>query len=1177
MKKIIIICCILLMILTLGAVSASENATSDSLTIDAETSLTEEGFDESLESNSDSDILSNGSSSGNFNELNTIIVNSKKNDEIKLDKDYIYNNTTDYSLINGIQISKRLTIDGQGHKIDGLNLSRIFYVTANSVSLKNISFVNSISSSDILNGDGGAIYWQGDRGTVSDCSFENCTASRGGAICGIYNLIINNSTFVNCYSTAPENDAGGALNLHESTVFNCIFVNCLANSHGGVVRLYDDFNITKCRFINCSSHWASALLLLNKGIVSDCMFENCFSNNSAILWSGEYEASIVNCTFINCLSNEYCGAIDMSGSDKKILDCNFINCSAINAGGAIYWHANGTISNCNFTNCSSAEGGGAIWGTSGSVYNCIFKNCYTTGGTSSAIWGISGSVYNCSFISCTGGGGAIWTDYCNVSYSSFENCEVGITGDNNHIFKCNFTNCHSNSAGAVDVGPNSSVLKCNFLNCFANDRGGAVMIGGSNVNVNDCSFVNCSAHTGGSIAFQNGNNGKLIEISNCNFENSLAQEGAAISIDSCFDFIISKCNFSNCNSTNIAGAVYINSINGTLSDCSFIKCTAEDKGGAIFISEKNALVNGCSFDKCEADYGGAIYIENDNSKITDCEFKNNKVYEAGGAIYAKNEGLIDNCSFNNNLADDSYGGAVYLESRFNIKSSTFKGNRALKGNSIWTDVNDQKITTNKFMLASNENRDDIIYGLPLKSIRNENYVYNGDRLVIIPNMNITCKDIVIGEDENFKVALPSDATGKITLTLKMDENTIKNQTYNLNQGSASEVFSNLGLGIYTVIIDYSGDAYYYDDLKNVTFTVRPVVNIAQNVVIGGNVEITIDLVQATGKIAIYLDGGIEEFLDIVDNKVTYTLPTNDIAARNHTLTFKYDGNDFDENVFNCWDNETGSYLPFEYDLYIQPMNVTVKENVASKNVGVVGIQVQSDAKGTLEVFINDQFYGVVDIVNGISSLDLSSYKNGKYVITWQYSGDDKYDNFSYSMNLTINNKITGGNLVMLYSSNAKYSVKFYIGGKLAKNVKVTFVIGGKTYRSANTNKNGVASIVIKKNPGSYKITSKALGVSITKKLTVSHIVTLKKVAVKKSAKNLVLTATLKKLNKKYLKGKKITFKFNGKKYTGKTNKKGVAKVTIKKSVLNKLKVGKKVTYQATYIKDTVKLSVKIKK
>ena len=88
--------------------------------------------------------------------------------------------------------------------------------------------------------------------------------------------------------------------------------------------------------------------------------------------------------------------------------------------------------------------------------------------------------------------------------------------------------------------------------------------------------------------------------------------------------------------------------------------------------------------------------------------------------------------------------------------------------------------------------------------------------------------------------------------------------------------------------------------------------------------------------------------------------------------------------------------------------------------------------------------------------------------------------------------------------------------------------------------------------------------------------TLKKVKIKKSAKKLVLTAKLTK-GKSSIKGKKVTFKFNGKTYKAKTNKKGIAKVTIKKKVLKKLKVGKKIKYQAKYGTLTVKNSAKVKK
>ena len=48
-------------------------------------------------------------------------------------------------------------------------------------------------------------------------------------------------------------------------------------------------------------------------------------------------------------------------------------------------------------------------------------------------------------------------------------------------------------------------------------------------------------------------------------------------------------------------------------------------------------------------------------------------------------------------------------------------------------------------------------------------------------------------------------------------------------------------------------------------------------------------------------------------------------------------------------------------------------------------------------------------------------------------------------------------------------------------------------------------------------------------------------------------------------------------FKAKADKKGVAKFTINKNVLKKLKAGKKVTYQGIYLKDTVKYTVKVKR
>ena len=61
-----------------------------------------------------------------------------------------------------------------------------------------------------------------------------------------------------------------------------------------------------------------------------------------------------------------------------------------------------------------------------------------------------------------------------------------------------------------------------------------------------------------------------------------------------------------------------------------------------------------------------------------------------------------------------------------------------------------------------------------------------------------------------------------------------------------------------------------------------------------------------------------------------------------------------------------------------------------------------------------------------------------------------------------------------------------------------------------------------------------------------------------------------------IKGKAIKFKFNGKTYSAKTSKKGIAQKTFKKSFIKKLKKGKTYAVQVTYLKDTIKTSLKVK-
>ena len=176
---------------------------------------------------------------------------------------------------------------------------------------------------------------------------------------------------------------------------------------------------------------------------------------------------------------------------------------------------------------------------------------------------------------------------------------------------------------------------------------------------------------------------------------------------------------------------------------------------------------------------------------------------------------------------------------------------------------------------------------------------------------------------------------------------------------------------------------------------------------------------------------------------------------------------------------------------------------------------------------------------------------------------------------------SANNIVMDYFDGTRFKVRVYddFAQPVAKGQKVTIVIKNKRY-TAYSDAKGYVSFKIPNavTPGSHTLKATFKGETISKTLKVKQVLKSKKtVTVKKSAKKLVLKATLKTSKNKAIKNKKIAFKFKGKTYKAKTNKKGVAKVTVKKKVIKKLKKGKKYSVKITYLKDTIKSTVKVKR
>ena len=155
---------------------------------------------------------------------------------------------------------------------------------------------------------------------------------------------------------------------------------------------------------------------------------------------------------------------------------------------------------------------------------------------------------------------------------------------------------------------------------------------------------------------------------------------------------------------------------------------------------------------------------------------------------------------------------------------------------------------------------------------------------------------------------------------------------------------------------------------------------------------------------------------------------------------------------------------------------------------------------------------------------------------------------------------------------------------------VKMTINGKTY-SIKSDKKGYAKLPIRLKPKTYTITSKYKGFVLKNTIKVKNTLKAKKAfSVSKSAKKLVLKATLKWSSGKAIIGKKVSFKFNGKTFTVKTNKKGLAKITLSVKLISKgkvkltfkkkavqLKVGKKYKMVIRYKNETLSSKVVVKK
>ena len=420
---------------------------------------------------------------------------------------------------------------------------------------------------------------------------------------------------------------------------------------------------------------------------------------------------------------------------------------------------------------------------------------------------------------------------------------------------------------------------------------------------------------------------------------------------------------------------------------------------------------------------------------------------------------------------------------------------------------------------------------------------------------IEIDDVYIYHDEESIIAIPQSMVSGLTVL-------INNTKHEINS-TAGEFFvdlSKLELGSYDIVI-YNSTGI----ICNTTFLVAGVILGPESMTYKSNESISIILPHdATGSLVI-TKNDVEIFNQKVVNG-TASFSLSDISVGEYNFIAKYRGEDYEDDIEE-----------FEEIIEITPI-ITYPSRMTAGEKKYLTIECGPEAQGSIVIEADVDKYATVNLVNGSAKVSLAGLDDGviDVWVTFQINGLDFEEPFEIDVN-GVPARIAGSkNIKMTYGTDKIHKVTVYTtSGKFAEEGEyVEIKIGKKTFDTA-VGKNGVVKFKIPKSiaPGKYKIKTVYENKAVQSKIVIKHLLKLKKAKVKYSAKKLVLKATL----KKGMKNKKVIFKFNGKKIKAKTNKKGVAKAVVKNKILKKLKVGKKVKYSVTYMKDTVKKSVKVKR
>ena len=239
--------------------------------------------------------------------------------ELSLDRDFSYDPNTDSP--EGILLDNELigedktfTLHGNGHTIDGIGQSRIFYLNNTNLVLDGISVINANSSA------GGAIYSENSTLTISNSIFKNNNASDGGVI-----FADKSSSLAITGSLFEDNTAHNGAVINSKGLVTMDASNFTNNSaHNGGVIYADSGSITvNNSLFSENSANAQGGVIYNRGQlkVFDSIFSLNYGSQGGAIFNGKY-ANVDNSTFTENKAG-YNGAAIYSENEVNVSDSTF--------------------------------------------------------------------------------------------------------------------------------------------------------------------------------------------------------------------------------------------------------------------------------------------------------------------------------------------------------------------------------------------------------------------------------------------------------------------------------------------------------------------------------------------------------------------------------------------------------------------------------------------------------------------------------------------------------------------------------------------------------------------------------------------------------------------------------------------------------------------------------------